>query len=217
MKLRACVAVAAIAALASAAASGQSPPPKKIQCWTDKSGSRMCGDNIPPEYAGTKRDVLQDGRVVDTVKGAKTPEEIAEEKRKQQAADEAARRADYDRALLETYRNSKDIESMRDERITLIDTRIQTVEKNAADTDHNLEGLRARVAALEKDKKPVDDKLAKQVKQFERAQKENADALTRYHAERNDVQTKFNRDLDRYNELRAAQKPAKPAVVPPKK
>ena len=29
-------------------------PAKKIQCWTDKSGQRMCGDNVPPEYAGSR-------------------------------------------------------------------------------------------------------------------------------------------------------------------
>lgn len=211
MKLWAmCAAAMALAMVATARADA---PPRKIQCWTDKNGARMCGDNVPPEYAGAKRDVVKDGRVVETVKGAKTAEEVAEEKRQAQAADEVARRADYDRALLETYRSGKDIESMRDERLALIDTRIQANKKNAEDTDRNLEGLRARVAAREKDQKPVDERLAKQVKQYERAQKENNDALARNTAERNDVQTKFDRDLARFNELRAASKASRPVPV----
>jgi hypothetical protein len=209
MKFWAILGVAAAMAFPGAASAQQVP--KKIQCWTDKGGHRMCGDNVPPEYAGQKRDVIKDGRVVDEVKAAKTPEEIAEEKRAQQAADEASRRADYDRALVETYRSGKDIESMRDERLALIDTRIAAAQKNSEDTDRSLEGLRARVDQLTKDGKPVDEKLAKQVRQFERAQKDNQDALKRYTAERNDVSTKFNGDLARFNELRAAR--AKPAAA----
>lgn len=215
MKFWAILGVAA-ALVGSGAASAQQQQ-KKFQCWTDKDGHRMCGDEVPAEYAGAKRDVVKNGRVVETVKGAKTAEEIAEEKRQAQAADEAARRADYDRALLETYRSPKDIESMRDERIALIDTRINAAQKNSDDTDKTLEGLRARVAALQKDGKPVDDKLAKQVKQFERAQQENHDALARYNAERKDVETKFNGDLARFNELREKSKAAKAAAAAAKK
>ena len=211
MKVWAFAMVAAVAAMTVSGVAFGQVPAKKILCWTDNQGRRMCGDNIPPEYAGAKRDVIKDGRVVDTVKAARTPEEIAAAKRTQQAAEEATRQADYDRALLQTFRSAKDIESMRDERLALIDTRIQAAEKNSADTDHNLEGLRARVAALEKDSKPVEERLARQVHQFERAQKENSDALTRYRAERNDVTTKFNRDLERYSALRATMNPAKPA------
>ena len=185
---------------------------KGIQCWTDKDGHRTCGDSIPPEDAGQKREVIKDGRVIETVKGAKTPEEIAEEKRQKQAAEEAVKRANYDRQLVQTYRSASDIETMRDDRVALIDSRIHALEKNSADTDRSLEGLRARVAALEKDKKPVDDKLAKQVRQFERAQRQSLKALTRYHTERNDVLVKFNGDLARFNELQAAAKAAKSAA-----
>lgn len=215
MKFRAAMAAAMLAAVVTQAPADDAVKNKaRIQCWTDKSGVRMCGDNIPPEYAGQKREVIKDGRVVDTVKASRTPEEAAEEKRAQQAAEEASRRADYDRALVETYRSGKDIEAMRDERLALIDTRILAMEKNAADTDKSLEGLRARVAALTKDNKPVDEKLAKQVKRYERAQIENQDALKRYRAERDDVKTKFDRDLARFNELKAASDASKASGKP---
>ena len=216
-----------LAALALALPAAADASTQKIQCWTDKNGQRMCGDNVPPEYAGQRREVFEDGRVVDEVKGAKTPEEIAEEKRKTEAAAEDQRRADYDRALLETYRSAQDIQSMRDERTALIDMRIQAAEKNAADTDKSLENLRGRADALTKEGKPVDDKLARQIRQFERAQKQNGEAMERYKAEREEVVTKFNQDLDRYNQLRgtkpsasakakasAPATPAAPAATP---
>jgi hypothetical protein len=193
------------------AAPAAAQPPKKIQCWTDKSGQRMCGDRVPPEYAGQKRDVIKDGRVVDSVKAARTPEEIAAEKKAKQEAEDAKRRADYDRALLETYRTAKDIESMRDERILMLDGRIASIEKNQANTDKQLIDLKARAEKLTNEGKPVDERLAKQIKQFERDQKINTKSLDRNRLERAEIERKFNADLERYLELRGMPKP-KPAA-----
>ncbi|HUR42449.1 MAG TPA: hypothetical protein VM240_14910 [Verrucomicrobiae bacterium] len=190
---------------------------KKIQCWTDNKGQRMCGDRVPPEYAGNRRDVVKDGRVIATVKAAATPEELAEARRKKQEADDAARQADYDRALMQTYRSSKDIESMRDERIALLDSRIAAAEKNSVYTDQSLTDLRARAARHAADGKPVDEKLAKQIKQYERDQKQNAKSLERNRNERAEIETKFNSDLARFNALRGkpAATPAQSAAPPP--
>lgn len=205
--------VAALCLLASAPLALAQAPGKKIQCWTDKGGNRMCGDRVPPEYAGNKRDIVKDGRVVETVKAARTPEEIAEEKRKKQEAEDARRRADYDRALLETYRSAKDIQTMRDERIFMLDSRITAAEKNSATTDKSLADLRARAEQQAKDGKPVDEKLAKQIKQFERDQVRNAKQLERNRTERAEIETKFNADLARYYELRGGKPPEKPATA----
>jgi hypothetical protein len=206
-------AVAAIVFVSLAwAAPAVAQQPKKIQCWTDKSGQRMCGDRVPPEYAGQQRDVIKDGRVVDSVKAARTPEEIAAEKKAKQDAEEAKRRADYDRALLETYRTAKDIESMRDERILMLDGRIASIEKNQTNTDKQLIDLKARAEKLTNEGKPVDQRLAKQIKQFERDQKINTKSLDRNRNERAEIERKFNADLERYLELRGMPKP-KPAPV----
>lgn len=199
----------------SAPVIAQQPAQKPIQCWTDKNGQRMCGDRLPPEYAGQRRDIILDGRVVETKKPSKTAEELAEEERKKKEAEERQRRADYDRALLETYRSAKDIEAMRDERLILLDSRIASTEKNAGDTDRSLEGLRARAAAAEKEGKPVEPRLAKQIKEFEKSHDQNVRALQRYRAERVDIETKFNRDLARYHELRGTTPPPAPAPAAP--
>ena len=212
--MKAVVLGASLAGLLAAGAASAQSSKSNIQCWTDKSGQRMCGDRVPPEYAGQKRDVLQDGRVVGTVKAAKTPEEIAEEQRKKKEAEEAQRLADYDRALLETYRSAKDIESMRDERIALLDSRIYAAEKNSATTDQSLATLRARAEAQAKEGKPVDPKLAKQIKQYERDQKQNQRSIERNRKERVEIETKFNTDLARYYELRGGKPPAKAAPAP---
>jgi hypothetical protein len=199
-----------VAALAAVPAGAQQKGGKKIQCWTDKNGARMCGDQVPPEYAGEKRDVMKGGRVVDTIDAAKSAEDREAEKRRKDAELAKQKQAEYDRALLEMYRNQTDITAMRDERISLIDMRMQAAEKNAADTDKSLAGLRARAEAAQKKNEPVDDKLARQIVQFEKAQQENAAALERYRKEREALQAKYDRDYVRYAELRGL-----PATAPP--
>jgi hypothetical protein len=183
---------------------------KGIQCWTDKNGQRMCGDRVPPEYAGQKRDVFKDGRVVDTISATKSAEEKEAEKRRLKEAEERQKAAEYDRALLESYRTPKDITATRDERLSLIDSRMQAAEKNAADSDKSLTGLRTRAEQDEKAGKPVNNKLAKQIKQFEKAQADNNKALERYRHEREALLAKFERDYMRYSELRGL-----PVTSPP--
>jgi hypothetical protein len=203
---------AAIAALLAAAVMAQpaAGKSKAVQCWTDKNGQRMCGDRVPPEYAGQKRDVMRDGRVIGTVSATKSAEEKEAEKRRQKEAEEHQKAAEYDRALLESYRTPKDITVTRDERLSLIDSRMQAAEKNAADTDKSLTGLRTRAEQNEKAGKPVDEKLAKQIKQFEKSQADNNKALERYRHEREALLTKFDKDYMRYSELRGL-----PVTQPP--
>ena len=195
---------------------------KKFQCWTDNKGQRMCGDRVPPEYAGQKREVIKDGRVVEIKKGAKTPEEIAAEERKVRETEEAKKREAYDRSLLESYRNAKDIEVMRDERLGMLDSRLKASEKSVAENEKTLVDLRARAAEAEKkaaateakDAKPMDPKLAKQIRQHEKALNDSQKSVERLTKEREQTQKKFELDMQRYNELRPpAPKPAaKPAA-----
>jgi DNA repair exonuclease SbcCD ATPase subunit len=202
------MAVAALWALPS-----EAQQKKPIQCWTDKSGQRMCGDRIPQEYAGEKRDLIKDGRVIGTVDASKTADEREAEKSRLAGEEQQRKAAEYDRTLLEMYRSQSDIMAMRDERIALLDSRSQAAEKNAADTDKTLSGLRARAEAQQQKEGKVDAALAKQVKQFEKAQQQNTKALDRYRHERETLTAKFDKDYQRYSELRGLP----PAPMPPPK
>lgn len=193
--------------LAVSSANVGAAPGKKIQCWNDKNGNRMCGDRVPPEYAGQQREVIQDGRVVETKRAAKTPEEIAAEEQQKREAEEAQRRAQFDRALLESYRNVKDIEIMRDERLAMFDVRIRAAEKSTQENQKTLEDLRARhAAALKKGgadgESGAVEKLAGQIRQYERSLEESQKSLERLKVERGQTELKFAGDIQRYQELR---------------
>jgi len=52
------------------------------QCWTDENGNTACGDVVPPQHSQKGfKELNPQGALVDQVGRAKTPEEIATEKR----------------------------------------------------------------------------------------------------------------------------------------
>ncbi len=145
-------------AIAAAAAHGAQPPKHKpskstsqdtakTYRWVDNDGVVHFGDQVPPEYASSKRQVLNEfGVPVATEDGAKTPEQIAAEKAAaKKEADERRRvllAARRDQVLLDTYLSVDEIEALRDRRLELIDTQIKV-------TETYLQGLREILQKLQ--------------------------------------------------------------------
>jgi hypothetical protein len=211
MKSGVWVAVLAMTVAGAAAGDGK----KTFQCWTDENGKRMCGDAVPPQYSGKKREVLNDrGQVIETKTGAPTQEELAEKAKKEKAAEEAKKREEYDRSLLQTYRNVKDIENMRSERLALIDARIAATNKIRDENSASLKSLQDRAEQQAKANKPVDERLAKQIKQYDKLVSSNGASLERMAKERQNTDATFTRDLQRYAELRGIKLDPTPAAAP---
>lgn len=196
---------------------------KKIQCWTDERGHRSCGDRVPPQYAKTEREIINErGVVVGTKSRQKTAEEIAEEERKAQAEAEAQKQAQakvaYDRFLIDSYSSIKDLETARDLRLQMTDGRIQLAEKALADSQKTLKDLKDQVAAATAAKKEPDKKLLGQVRKFEKAVAENSESVTQLQRDREQTQIKFAQDIQRFRELKQlpAPSPAQPAPPPTK-
>lgn len=198
---------------------------KKIQCWTDDRGHRSCGDYVPPEYAKKEVQVLnKQGLVIEKKEREKTAAETAEDDRKAQAAinDEqnARKRAAYDRFLLDTYSSVKELEKARDIRVVTLDSRISLAEKAVLDNQKTLDDLRSRapksptagadpkvVAAAEKS----NDKLKRQIGNFETSLADNMQAITTMKKEREQTVAKFTEDIQRWQQLKS---PAPAAATP---
>lgn len=185
--------------LFSAAAQAQKP---RIICWTDKSGQRVCGDRIPPEYAKTESKVLDDqGRVVQTNKRELTVEERAaiqaradaEEAQRKAASDAAA----YDTFLTQSYGSTGDLMRARNDRLTAIDGRMAISAKTLADNNRTRDKLRQEATAA-----PGDADLQAQLKAYERNVTLSQETLDGLATERNEVCTKFAADLKRYRQLK---------------
>jgi len=192
--------------LAALPAQAQSGKTRSIQCWTEASGQRACGDRVPPEYASQERQVFDKaGRVVQTKPREKTPEELAEEARlKREAAEQKAlaeKAAAYDRFLLDSYSGVKDLERARNDRLLTLDGRVGLTHQAVAGDEKSLVGLKAREEAALKARKPVSPTLKKQLTDVQRNLRENRSAIEQFGKDREKVCADFERDIKRYQEL----------------
>lgn len=179
----------------------------RIVCWTDDRGQRACGDVVPPQYAARERQVLNERAIVtQTQKREPTPAErealAAEQLRMQQAKDEAAKAAAYDRFLLQTYRDTDELAGQRDRRLADLKSQRGFAQKSADENRKAVDDLSARVDAMRSEDKPVPPKLQEQLKQFRSQQIEHDSALASLERQISDMSERYQRDIERYIELR---------------
>lgn len=178
---------------------------KKIHCWTDAQGHRACGDRMPPEYASQERKTIDaQGRIVETIRRERTPEELAAE---QKAAAEAAaaklqmeRQAGYDRFLVDSYSSVKDLERARNERLATLDGRANLARQSIASSEESRSVLQVRVdSQLKKGRSP--EMAQKQLREVEKILRDNRAAIDQMQKDRERVCMDFHRDITRYQEL----------------
>ncbi len=182
---------------------------KKVVCWNDDKGHKMCGDRVPPEYAKQQREVMNEyGVVVETKAREKTDEERAADALKVEEAKKAEEQAKYDKYLLQTYQKVADLEAVRKERVVTLEGRLVLAEKAVTETQNSVKTLHERVEALKKRSKEPDKNLAKQVKEYDKALLENIASVEAIKQEREKTVVKFDTDIARFKELRPEAAPA---------
>lgn len=210
---RALIGTAAVLAGAAAILPVQADTPGRlgIVCWNDDRGQRVCGDHVSPEYARKQREIYDSrGVLVQTLKAEETPEQRAEDERKQREALRLQQQQQNDTFMLQTYRNVADLKAVRDSRLQSLDTRIElaqtAVDKGAA----SLKDLQDRVEADRSAGKEDNPELLGQVKSFENSQTENVRALAQLKQDRENAATQFERDILRFQQLRGETTPLPP-------
>ena len=189
-----------------------------IVCWTDDHGQRACGDHVPPQYARKQRDVY-DGRgvLVQTLKAEETPEQRAEDERRQREAQQVQQKAQQaqqnDSFMLQTYRNVGDLKAVRDSRLQTFDTRIDLAEKSVRDGAAGLKDLQDRADADSAAGKDANPEVLGQIKSFESSQADNIRALAQLKQDREATANQFEHDIQRYQEMRGVATPT-PAAPP---
>jgi len=122
------------------------PGQGQIKCWQNDDGVRECGNVIPPQYTQQGyKEVNSHGTTVRKIDRAKTPEELAEEKRKQEADLLAERvrkeQEEKDRALLLQFSKEDDIESDRKAKLNTIDAAMSSIDSYISSLNKNLKDL----------------------------------------------------------------------------
>ncbi|MAA75801.1 MAG: hypothetical protein CMN28_13965 [Salinisphaeraceae bacterium] len=176
--------------------------------WVDENGVAHYGDRIPPQYSKQRREVMNErGYVVNVKERERTEAElsaIAEQKRLEQArAAEAAQQAQYDRSLTATYESLAQLDSAYEDRLAIIDAKINTTEKAENDLLLGVADLRKRAgdspsAGLQR---RIDEKKVQL--------REQGNLLRRLKSTRTELAQRYNKDRARYITL-TAQRDAPP-------
>jgi PAS domain-containing protein len=178
--------------------------------WTDENGRIHYGDRIPPKYAKQERKILNEqGIEVKTIDAAKTPEQLAEEKRLAQQREEqqrlAAKQASHDRMLLATFSTEDDIVMTRDGKIAAIDAVLRVTRGRIERTEQSLEALTHRAAELERSGKRVPDSLHEEIRGARAQIQLSLDYIADKRREQEVIRQEFESDIRRFRELKAAQ------------
>lgn len=150
---------AALIALAGTAAA-QKTTTKKLYCWDD-NGRRVCGDALPAEAAGNRREEFsaKSGRRVGEVAATMTPEEraaalLAAKAAAAQAETDAARQR-REMAMAESYATETELRKAFQERIDLLDETLKASVLGVTGLRQSLVGLLRQSGEMELAGKPV--------------------------------------------------------------
>jgi hypothetical protein len=175
--------------------------------WVDEHGVVHYGDSIPPKYARDSRQILNSqGVEIGHVDAEKTPSQLAAE------AKESERRVaqkQHDYFLLSTYTSVKDIESLRDERLSQIEAQQTAAQQYVQSLQSRLTSLQSRAQGYKpyntKANAPrMPDDLAQELVHTlneVRLQDQAMHARTLQEAQ---VRAQFQSDIERFEQLKAA-------------
>jgi len=182
----------------------------KLYKWVDDTGQIRYGDRIPPQFAKKKNETLNDqGIVVKTKVAARTPEQLAEEKRlaaleaeKERTRIEIARR---DSILLDTFTNEDEMIMTRDGKIESIEAVIRVTNDRTEKNKLRLADMKYRAANMERSGKAVPEQLLQGITEMRDQIQSNSKYIANRVVEQQRIREKFEADIKRFRELKAAQ------------
>ncbi|HEX5514037.1 MAG TPA: DUF4124 domain-containing protein [Gammaproteobacteria bacterium] len=186
----------------------------KLYKWTDAQGRVHYSDKIPPDAAAREREVKSSqGMTVERVEAAKSREQLEAERRQREqeeaqrrAEEEAARKqAHADRTLLLTFSSTREIERARDDRVAAIDGQMALTRSRIETLQSQLEKTRQQAATAERTGRRAPQDLHNRAGDIERQISEAETFIQTRERERAAIAERFEADLARYKELKAAQ------------
>jgi hypothetical protein len=193
-----------IAFAVSSGAAFSAPPPTEVYKWVDDKGVVHYGDSVPPEYSQKERVLLnRQGVEVGRLEGGKSAAQMAEQQRNEEAA---RQRIQHDQFLLATYGSTKDIEQLRDQRLSQIDGQIKAASLYIDSLDTRLAALVERARnfkpySINPSARRMPDDLAEELVRSSNENRAQHGVLDAKRKEMVDVRAQFDADVTRYREL----------------
>lgn len=207
-----------LAVLASHAAAQSRPakgkaPTGKIYCWDTEQG-RRCGDTLPPEAAGARRDELstRTGNVLNQVDRTKTPEELEAERLAQeqaQAAKNEIERLERDRGTLRLrYSSVAAIKNEYATRRQALEVGLGLAETSEKSSHRSLVAALDDLAGLEISGKKVTDNAFKRVSDLHKEWSRQREGVQGARARLVELDTERDRQIELWSQ------PDAPAIAP---
>ena len=180
--------------------------------WVDENGQIRYSDRLPPNQVKKKHQQLNSqGVVLSTKEAAKSDEELAaaaKAKRKleeEQAAEAKIREAQFklDQVLLLTFSTEEELTLARDDRLEVLESVIQLINKSIDSTQQQLDQLQTSADEIYLSKgKEVPGGLAQKIEHFTRKVENRSGQLEAKMAERSKINNQYRVDLARFRELK---------------
>lgn len=160
----------AMLALLATPALAQKAPEKKVYCWNDGSGRRVCGDALPAsavDNARTEIDV-DSGMPTRTLERAPTDAEraaaevLARQQREHERA--AAAEARREMAMVESYANEGELRRAFQHRLTLLEEAVKISRTSVVGMRQSLLGQLRRASEAELAGQPIAAPLASNIR-----------------------------------------------------
>lgn len=181
---------------------------QRVYRWVDEEGRIHYGDSVPAEAADLDKQVINDaGITLDVMRGKKTPEEIAEELRLQQIAEEREAQRRADAALLATYLSVEEIVMHRDRRVELFQAQARVTELYLRNLRRRLDSLQEEAARYrpynsDPDAEVVPADLARDLRETKSTIERHEGNLARFRQDEAVIIARFATDIDRFKELK---------------
>lgn len=185
------------------------PAAAKLYKWVDENGTTHYGETIPPEYANQDRAELNKaGRIVKKQEVMSPEERRAARSAKEQEdakklADERAalEKKRHDKALIDTYSSSDEIDLARKRNLQQIELRINGINANLKMANDNLLGLQKEAVAYTKADKAIPKDLQDDLKEAQSRVDKLQKDIEKPQAEKAAMEARYNEDKARYKEL----------------
>jgi Domain of unknown function (DUF4124) len=175
----------------------------------DAKGQTFFGDSMPAQCQNLDTEVLSDrGNVLRMIDGA----EARVEREQHRSADEAAKKAKQDaamrdRMLVEAYLSVQEIESLRDQRIALVDAQMHLDEQNLAALKERAGRLQQQLKRFQpySDKPgagPIPEHIAEEMVSVVKSSDVTQQRIVSKQGEKQELVNKFTSDIKRFKELK---------------
>jgi len=179
----------------------------KLYKWVDENGQVHFSDKIPPqEIKRQHSEVDKHGLETKTVEAAKTPGEIAEERRQLAIKAEqdriAKEQAERDRILLDTFSNEDEIINARDRQLATMEASNQITAGSIDSLTLKLQEQTKNAADYERQAQEVPKNILKDIDDIKLQIEQHRASIKAKEQEQVKLREKYQAYIDRFRELK---------------